>query len=454
MVDCFHKNSTKCKDCRLSVFSTIKNNTVKADVKKRIKPVLTETGKICIACNLDLELNCFEKNRNQCKDCRKKAQIDRLNNTAIAFEPDTLITEKTCKNCRETKSINNFQKSSLNAYRNECKSCRYNSRYIKDKKDVVKENACKSKKCIECCEIKTVVENFSINTNTYRNVCKACINKKKYYENYRNRKRLEDNASFVANNTLVHRKWVENNKEHFLIYMKKYGTSISGIVSRYNSRKRSENSDDFKNLIAELIILPCFYCGHKDDEYYNGVDRINSSVGYTKENSVPCCFVCNNIKNTLDVASFLRKVREIAIYNKNELGIDFNLEPLPYHSGLSLVGGSTNFRDYKMRAKKRNLDFTLSTEMFKDLTKQSCYLCGENNLKGIGIDRLDNNIGYIIENCKPCCSYCNYMKKVFSYEDFMTSIKNITTFSTTEDHQKICENCIPCRALNKVINWV
>jgi hypothetical protein len=57
------------------------------------------------------------------------------------------------------------------------------------------------------------------------------------------------------------------------------------------------------------------------------------------------------------------------------------------------------------------------------LFKKECYYCGEKNYacindyiddkcksKFCGIDRMDNNIGYTIDNCVPCCIICNMMK--------------------------------------------
>jgi len=32
---------------------------------------------------------------------------------------------------------------------------------------------------------------------------------------------------------------------------------------------------------------------------YNGIDRVNNTLGYTEENSVPCCKTCNLAKRTL-----------------------------------------------------------------------------------------------------------------------------------------------------------
>ena len=51
-----------------------------------------------------------------------------------------------------------------------------------------------------------------------------------------------------------------------------------------------------------MITEPCFYCGELDG--YNGVDRVDNSIGYTDSNCVPCCKNCNSMKNgvTVDMA--------------------------------------------------------------------------------------------------------------------------------------------------------
>ena len=74
---------------------------------------------------------------------------------------------------------------------------------------------------------------------------------------------------------------------------------------------------------------------------------------------------------------------------------------------------------YKNNSKSRNLEFSLSIENLDILFTQECHYCGTSNYITMGIDRKDNNIGYIISNCLPCCSVCNYMKQGYSYNDFI-----------------------------------
>ena len=85
------------------------------------------------------------------------------------------------------------------------------------------------------------------------------------------------------------------------------------------------------------------------------------------------------------------------------------------------------FTIYQKSAKRRNLVFNLTEKLFKTLLSQPCYYCGS-KLKGgrNGIDRLNNNIGYIEGNCVSCCKECNFMKRNLCVETFITHCKKVT----------------------------
>lgn len=63
--------------------------------------------------------------------------------------------------------------------------------------------------------------------------------------------------------------------------------------------------------IEDIIAKPCYYCSI---EHSNGIDRIDSTKGYIVNNCVPCCKVCNLMKNKFSLDLFLNKVS--LIYNK------------------------------------------------------------------------------------------------------------------------------------------
>ncbi len=113
------------------------------------------------------------------------------------------------------------------------------------------------------------------------------------------------------------------------------------------------------------------------------------------------------------------------------------------------------FRVYKKSAKIRKLIFDISLEEFKNICLQKCYYCNNEPFddrskycnkngsikeryktidiewirNGIitvnGVDRYDNNKGYIISNCVPCCTLCNYMKSALDYKQFHDHVNKI-----------------------------
>lgn len=92
------------------------------------------------------------------------------------------------------------------------------------------------------------------------------------------------------------------------------------------------------------------------------------------------------------------------------------------------VHGSRKYSGYIQNAKKRGYEFNLSIDEFKDITNMKCYYCGgfsNNKNKSNGVDRINNDIGYVKDNCVPCCSICNRMKWAFEYDEFLQHVKNI-----------------------------
>lgn len=82
------------------------------------------------------------------------------------------------------------------------------------------------------------------------------------------------------------------------------------------------------------------------------------------------------------------------------------------------------FQDYKKRAKQKELQFQLSFDQFMSFWDKACSYCGK-DFKGIGIDRIDSNQGYIINNCQSCCPICNKMKSNYDEKFFLDRIKLI-----------------------------
>lgn len=77
----------------------------------------------------------------------------------------------------------------------------------------------------------------------------------------------------------------------------------------------------------KLIKSNCHYCGRKPSKTfkdkcyvtgkkyyqfcYNGIDRVDNSIGYILSNSVPCCSECNSMKSNMNVKKFKNHVSKI-----------------------------------------------------------------------------------------------------------------------------------------------
>lgn len=102
----------------------------------------------------------------------------------------------------------------------------------------------------------------------------------------------------------------------------------------FDCYKRDANGKGVEFLLtleefSQITQQPCDYCGSPPVHPYrygrnngpyiaNGVDRVNSSKGYCVKNVVPCCKVCNYMKNTLSVEDFIRHVHKISEFRRNK----------------------------------------------------------------------------------------------------------------------------------------
>lgn len=108
------------------------------------------------------------------------------------------------------------------------------------------------------------------------------------------------------------------------------------LYSELKKRHKKFSGDILSfELFKEVSSKPCAYCGTSNsriirDRRYdkrssttkgglmsdttlkiNGIDRIDSGIGYTKENCVPCCPTCNCAKNAMTQDDFKQWIRRV-----------------------------------------------------------------------------------------------------------------------------------------------
>ena len=85
------------------------------------------------------------------------------------------------------------------------------------------------------------------------------------------------------------------------------------------------SSEKFRDLTKST----CVYCGviplqhtsalkGRGTPYvYNGIDRKDNTQGYTEENSVACCGVCNKAKRSMSVSQFMEWIERLVKFQTN-----------------------------------------------------------------------------------------------------------------------------------------
>nr|BDD46175.1 hypothetical protein 12 [bacterium] len=85
------------------------------------------------------------------------------------------------------------------------------------------------------------------------------------------------------------------------------------------------------------------------------------------------------------------------------------------------------FKAYRRSAKRRDIPFDLTLIQFKKFENKPCRYCG-GKVYPISLDRIDNDIGYVIDNVASCCFRCNSLKHVFDEKEFLEQIVAIYEF--------------------------
>lgn len=103
--------------------------------------------------------------------------------------------------------------------------------------------------------------------------------------------------------------------------------AINTVFGQYKIRAKERNLN-FDLTIEEFksfIFKDCFYCDglfscflnyhqHETNHFllkYNGIDRVDPTLGYNIQNCVTCCSVCNYMKTDLTLAEFFKKIELI-----------------------------------------------------------------------------------------------------------------------------------------------
>lgn len=153
-----------------------------------------------------------------------------------------------------------------------------------------------------------------INKNKYRNSlriepedlnkkCAACKQTKSVNEFWKN---------FSTKDGLTNRCKSCEKERHDI-----YAQTLNGRFRIYRDRKEKDFALTIEQF-DQLTKQSCEYCGGFNKENINGIDRVDSNVGYVLSNCVSCCFICNWMKLNLCKDAFLNHIFRINDFVKNK----------------------------------------------------------------------------------------------------------------------------------------
>lgn len=103
----------------------------------------------------------------------------------------------------------------------------------------------------------------------------------------------------------------------------------------------------------------------------------------------------------------------------------------------------------KHQAKVKNIPWSelMTNEVCENMIKKPCFYCALLPTDKLnGIDRMDNNKGYFLENCVPCCKNCNFIKKSLDPQTFIKRCQHISWGQGGKgmEHIDVWRDCNTC----------
>jgi hypothetical protein len=334
----------------------------------------------------------------RCEPCRKreKERDDaRKAKKLVERGEDENPQTRLCNSCDKIQPLDEFVGTKNKGYVKSCKTCRETWKQHdvnKDKEhrnELVREAANNS-------EVREKIGKKSRSKRAAKDIDGYLQHNANVMKNWRDPEKMEE----------ANRKRRESLEAHYKIYQRS---------ARLKKLKFEFSEEEFK----ELVVKPCYYCGIVDEKGFDCIDRMNQQVGYIHSNSVSCCAMCNWLKGSLDSATFIKRTRHIHSFLNNA---DITRHPECFPDAKCV-----SYASYRSRAEKKDLEFSITHDDYKSIIQQDCYLCGKKSTETNtnGVDRVDNTIGYTIENCKACCKECNHMKNNYALDTLKEKIERI-----------------------------
>lgn len=156
------------------------------------------------------------------------------------------------------------------------------------------------------------------------------------------------------------------------LYKKSYifNNHCSGNINIYKNRASKINIPFELEQVYfnKLQTHNCYLCGKQTtNEHINGIDRIDSTEGYTENNCLSCCGDCNIMKNDIDIFTFILKIYK-TYCNKH------NVAKLDDENICAMIQGYLNYKFSQIKNDENDqlLSFNINRTTVKNqITKQN-----------------------------------------------------------------------------------
>ncbi|AYV77440.1 MAG: hypothetical protein Dasosvirus2_36 [Dasosvirus sp.] len=338
-----------------------------------------------------------------CDDCRAEERIsDREQTAKQKAECDKILvdsdyTENKCITCHEMQIIDVFIRKN-GIISNKCKTCREINENVdikRNRNDTKTNNSVIEKKKKDANRAgKSNDINDDVLLEIIVNPCYYCG----IYEYAKNKDGIEySKMTFDRKNSSIGytidnvvsacvscnlMKW-EVPYTDFIQYCENiyenYGSenNWNDIAPRHNrycnysvdAKKRNKDFEITKDEFNAVVTKKCYYCNNTNAVDQIGIDRLNSNVGYVKNNTlVACCKICNKMKKHWDNKRFYNHVLRILFHNKKITKNEFKKKILIVNEKNSLEYFITQLQQlYQIRSNedRRGLfPFTQSNEHY------------------------------------------------------------------------------------------
>lgn len=246
--------------------------------------------------------------------------------------------------------------------------------------------------------------------------------------NYEN-KNLNNRMCYICNKIVDKSLFKKDKCSHCYEVQQKNELNCNRLNDEYSFKYKELKrncKEHRRNLKFELEKEECIEIWNKNCIFCNtnekiGIDRIDPSKGYIKDNIQPCCFTCNIMKGNRfnNNNDFISAIKYILSYKKIINDKLDNKSKILFKSKDSIASYSSFITD----CNKRKIKNRITKKDYELIIKEKCYYCGNHEENGSkGIDRKDSKIYYNKNNTVSCCKTCNFTKSVLSEKEFLDNL--------------------------------